>query len=264
MIRVRKPVAPAMLLDRGAVATKELCAAYERRVEPPAFDASIYAHPSVKDALRQAQHRKCAFCESFFDHTGYGDVEHFRPKAGYKQRDSDQLRQPGYYWLAYAWDNLFYSCQLCNQRFKRNLFPLKDGRRRARSHTHGLDKEEPLLVDPSRLDAAAFIGFHEEQAYALGGCPEGKTTIEVLGLNRSELAEARGRSLKVLRWLVVTQDLLRQAIVADPKPELTDQLRALEQALRDSTEDSGEYAAMARAFFGDVPSTGLGLGQSAS
>src|SRR5207248_2896103 len=82
--------------------------------------------------------------ESFFAHTGYGDVEHFRPKGGYKQRETDELKRPGYYWLAYAWDNLFCSCQLCNQRFKRNLFPLRDGRRRARSHTHKLDKEQPL------------------------------------------------------------------------------------------------------------------------
>ena len=92
-------------------------------------------------------------------HIGYGDVEHFRPKGGYKQRRRGPARRPGYYWLAYDWDNLFYSCQLCNQRFKRNLFPLRDGRRRARSHTHRLDKEEPLLVDPAEQDPSKYIGF---------------------------------------------------------------------------------------------------------
>src|SRR5437667_9513338 len=144
MIHVRKPAAPSVLLIRGAAETQRICDAHDCGTRAFDFDAGIYAHPTVKDALRAAQYQKCAFCESVFAHTGYGDVEHFRPKAGYKQRDADELRRPGYYWLAYAWKNLFYSCQLCNQRFKRNLFPLKDGRRRARAHTHSLDKEAPL------------------------------------------------------------------------------------------------------------------------
>jgi uncharacterized protein (TIGR02646 family) len=185
MIPVVKPPAPDVLLDRGAAATRALCEAYDRGAVLPEFDADIYAHPTVKDALRAAQHRKCAFCESRFDHIGYGDVEHFRPKAGYKQRDADQLRQPGYYWLAYAWENLFYSCQLCNQRFKRNLFPLRDGRRRAHPRTRTIVREEPLLIDPSRLDPSEYIGFREEMAFAVNGCREGETTIQVLGLNRT-------------------------------------------------------------------------------
>jgi uncharacterized protein (TIGR02646 family) len=205
MIRVVKPPAPTSLLKRAAAATRELCEAYELAPEEYksgartfAFDSSLYASKAVKDALRDAQHKKCAFCESFFDATGYGDVEHFRPKAGYRQRQTDELKRPGYYWLAYEWANLFYSCQLCNQQFKRNLFPLKDGRRRARSHTHNLDKEEPLLVDPSRLDPADFIEFREEYAYPMNGSREGVTTIEVLGLNREALAETRRNRLKDL------------------------------------------------------------------
>src|SRR5262245_22809925 len=110
MISVSKPAAPDVLLTRGAEATRALCAEYASAAadfnsgtRTFTFDASIYAAATVKDALRAAQHRKCAFCESFFAHTGYGDVEHFRPKAGYKQSESHQLMRPGYYWLAYAW-----------------------------------------------------------------------------------------------------------------------------------------------------------------
>jgi hypothetical protein len=48
------------------------------------------------------------------------------------------LEQPGYFWLAYVWANLFLACQLCNQSFKKNLFPLADPAKRARSHLHDL------------------------------------------------------------------------------------------------------------------------------
>jgi uncharacterized protein (TIGR02646 family) len=256
MIPVVRPTAPAVLLTKGVAATQELCKAYASAPDAfrsgartfEDFDKSIYAANEVKDALRDAQHNKCAFCESFVPHTGYGDVEHFRPKAGYKQRKTDELKRPGYYWLAYAWDNLFYSCQLCNQRFKQNLFPLKDGRRRARSHTHDLGKEHPLLVDPSRLDPAVFVEFHEERARAIDGCPEGETTIEVLGLNRPELVEARARRLQTLKALLDARNVARDFVTAASTPELSNRLRALEVLLRASREATGEYAAMARAF----------------
>ncbi|MBI4604805.1 MAG: hypothetical protein HY721_22815 [Planctomycetes bacterium] len=41
----------------------------------------------------------------------HGDVEHFRPKKIY-------------WWLAYCYDNMLYACQLCNQSFKSDHFPV--------------------------------------------------------------------------------------------------------------------------------------------
>ena len=95
------------------------------------FESGIYGAKSVKQALQKAQHGKCAFCESKITHIAYGDVEHFRPKAGYRQCPKDPLVRPGYYRLAYEWSNLFFCCTLCNQRFKGNHFPLADPARRA-------------------------------------------------------------------------------------------------------------------------------------
>jgi hypothetical protein len=256
MIQVRKPAAaPAILLTRGATATQTLCKEYDSSPEDynsgaktfDDFDRSIYAADEVKDALRTAQHDKCAFCESKVTHISYGDVEHYRPKAGYRQRHADPLRRPGYYWLAYDWANLFFCCQLCNQRFKRNLFPLKDGRRRARPHKRTHDKEEPLFINPSQ-DPAVFLEFRRHYVHAVGGCREGETTIEALGLNREELAEKRADRLGLLKPLMTIRDKLR-GIVA-PTPADLDLLREVEEALRASTADSAEYAAMARAFLG--------------
>ena len=252
MIRVHKPTAPAVLLGRGAATRQQHCDDFDAGSRTFDFVAEIYADPTVKDALKAAQKKKCAFCESFFAHTGYGDVEHFRPKGGYKQRESDDLRQPGYYWLAYEWDNLFYSCQLCNQRFKRNLFPLKDGRKRCRSHRGDLGKEEPLLVDPGQSDPSTFIGFRREYAFAVGNSAEGQVSIEVLGLNREELAEQRRKRLTDLQVLVMAIRLAKEALSRAPSAAISDQLRELEALLSERQDASAEYAAMTCAYLAIV------------
>jgi hypothetical protein len=72
---------------------------------------------------------KCAYCESKI--TAYpGDTEHFRPKNRVRRRfklddpsseivsvideDGEQIPHPGYFWLAYHWQNLLPSCEFCN------------------------------------------------------------------------------------------------------------------------------------------------------
>jgi hypothetical protein len=127
MIRIHKPDQPPQILTtngkakrRGASSAYSRSAnAYKNGSKKFSFDAEIYAHQSVKAALIAAQYGKCAFCESQITHISYGDVEHFRPKAGYRQSAADAMSTPGYYWLAYEWDNLLLSCQLCNQRIKK-------------------------------------------------------------------------------------------------------------------------------------------------
>src|SRR5436305_12373624 len=114
MIRIRKPAAPpAVLAAEGMDATTSNCAAYDGGITTFSFDTSLYGHDSVKRALKAAQHDKCCFCESKISHIAYGDVEHFRPKAGYRQHPADPLSRPGYYWLAYEWSNLYLACQMC-------------------------------------------------------------------------------------------------------------------------------------------------------
>jgi hypothetical protein len=109
VIRVKKPSqAPAVLLTRGALMALQLCEQYDANPESYkngskrfGFDANLYRSKSVKKALQGAQHGKCALCESKVTHIAYGDVEHFRPKAAYRQSPDDPLVRPGYYWLAY-------------------------------------------------------------------------------------------------------------------------------------------------------------------
>jgi hypothetical protein len=127
VIRIKKPTqAPAVLLNRGVKSARQFCEQYDADAEAYmngsakfGFNAGLYRSRSVKIALQKAQHDKCAICESEVTHIAYGDVEHFRPKAAYRQSASGPLVRPGYYWLAYDWSNLLFCCQLCNQRFKR-------------------------------------------------------------------------------------------------------------------------------------------------
>lgn len=123
MIRIHKPgSAPRILAERGAELTAELCRKADAG-ERLDFEREVYGAAEVKQALRIAQHDKCCFCEAKLGHTQFGDVEHFRPKAGSRQRPDDRP-MAGYYWLAYAWANLYLSCEVCNRRHKGGLFPL--------------------------------------------------------------------------------------------------------------------------------------------
>ncbi len=246
MIRIDKPEkAPDVLTKKGKTKRRGLCAAYSRYADAYKsgakefkFDPKIYAHASVKSALISAQNGKCCFCESKIIHIAYGDVEHFRPKAGYRQKASDDLGRPGYYWLAYEWKNLFFSCQLCNQRFKRNLFPIADSDLRARSHKGDLDREEPLFIDPAADDPEEFISFREEIPYSINDNPKGKATIEMLGLDRNELNEIRRDSYEMLKALY------RVAHINPPLPGISDDAKAL---LDKAIQASSQFASMARA-----------------
>jgi len=136
------------------------------------------------------------FCEAKVDHISYGDVEHFRPKAAYKQLETDDYCYPGYFWLAYDWDNLFFSCQLCNQRHKKNLFPLIDLTTRMIDPEGDLAVETPLFLHPVHDNPEDHIVFIEEVPRHLPGSIRGEATINSLGLDRLKLNEDRRMSLQ--------------------------------------------------------------------
>ena len=151
---------PEILQTTGSIATQLLLEQAASENYNFKFDAAIYGHTEVKGDLIKHQHNKCCFCESKIGHISYGDVEHFRPKAGWVQ-DAENINQPGYYWLAYDWDNLLLSCQLCNQRHKKNYFPLSNNDNRAIA-TQNIVVEQPLFIHPANDNPEDFIYFKEE------------------------------------------------------------------------------------------------------
>jgi uncharacterized protein (TIGR02646 family) len=179
MIQIRKktiaPI-PHILQTKGRAATNALNQRYdngERDFAGKDFDNGIYGHPEVKDSLVEIQDGKCCFCESKIRHISPGDVEHFRPKAGWVQ-DSESMNRPGYYWLAYDWDNLLLSCQVCNQRNKKNYFPLTANSTRALSHHANIGTEQFLFIHPANENPEILITFKEEIPVAIGGNVRGR------------------------------------------------------------------------------------------
>ncbi|WOH82140.1 hypothetical protein RX327_02775 [Bradyrhizobium sp. BEA-2-5] len=200
MIKIKKPVAGPARLSAGPA----LVTAFEREIaqdpnagassKPFKFDQKIYGHSDVKNALKAAQHDKCCYCEAHISHIAAGHVEHYRPKTCSQQAKGEQLLYPGYYWLAYAWLNLYFVCERCNSSGKKNLFPLRDPARRKRRRT---DRriEQPMILDPGGAeDPRNHIRFNK--AAVVGTSDLGKATIKALGLDRIALTTDRLRHLK--------------------------------------------------------------------
>lgn len=246
MIRIRRSAAiPQTLSVDGQAARMTMEAGYLAGEREFTFDGKIYAAKDVKQALIAMQHHKCAFCEAKITHVQHGDVEHFRPKAGSKQATDDVMHRPGYYWLAYEWSNLLLSCQLCNQRHKRNLFPLDDPAQRAMSHLADIGQEQPVFIDPSSEDPQAFIAFHGADPTPVANSGRGRQTIDALGLARPELREQRLQKLELLQTFRRIMEVAQQQRL--PSPELLVEIERTGEMLRNCTDDDAEYASMARA-----------------
>ena len=203
MIKIIKKKAntPDGLLTSGATeieALKKMTAAELLKYE---YKSSLYGSKEVKDKLKQLQNDKCCFCEARVSHVSHGDVEHFRPKAGWMQKEKDKITKPGYYWLAYDFSNLFLSCQICNQKFKKNYFPLEDPAKRALTHKDKLSAEKSLIIDPGKEDPSKFLTFNKEYIVAKNDSEKGTETIKRTGLNRKEIVRARFEYLQVLEML---------------------------------------------------------------
>ena len=253
MIRIhRPPAAPAVLVTEGVARLQ----AHEAEVDTDpgsfasgsmtlTFDPAVYAHTSVKQHLIAMQHAKCAFCEAKPLHVSDGDVEHFRPKGGVRQVDSDPMLRPGYYWLAYDWGNLMFACERCNRRHKKNLFPLTDPARRAKSPRHNIAHEAPIFIDPSAENPEQYIHFREHVPVAIGGNVRGEQTIDALGLRRPDLNADREKHLEIVRTL--------HAVATNP--DVPDELRRQTRTLlKKSTSPEAEYSLMCRVAVAALPS----------
>jgi uncharacterized protein (TIGR02646 family) len=248
MIRIQKPsTPPAILTNDGAKATIDDCNAYARDrrsykngSKTFEFKRTIYGHETVKQTLAGAQHGKCAFCESPITHVQSGDVEHFRPKAGIGR--GKKLVRPGYYWLAYDWDNLLFACGLCNRRHKRNAFPLLGGSRRARSHLDSVTAEQPLFIHPAKEDPERLIGFRAHIPYARKGNPRARRTIKELGLDRPDLMDVRAGHLE---WVKTVRNLVR---ICPPGPDRD----SAEQLLAEAQQPPAPFSAMVRCFLAAI------------
>jgi len=221
-------------LSRSALATQKVISEWELSRDKTFinFDSRIWTDLK-RWLLDNVFHGKCAYCETFTDAGQWGDAEHYRPKgrvdccdqpgaelrlAQTVDEDERSIEHPGYFWLAYHWENLFPACQKCNSGDgKQNQFPVANVHafaRRSRVAQAGLPDicypepseldyiEQPLLLNPYKDDPTQHLCFGECGTVSAVKKHEGfdslkgRHSIAVYKLRRDGLARDRQRAQK--------------------------------------------------------------------
>jgi uncharacterized protein (TIGR02646 family) len=118
-----------------------------------AIDAKHTIWKHLKKTLAKASNNKCWYCESEELRSDMA-VDHFRPKNQVAECPS----HPGYWWLAFDWENYRFSCNFCNSPHgtaedptrggKHDHFPLFTPPPRALVPEDDWREERPKLLDP--------------------------------------------------------------------------------------------------------------------
>jgi len=248
---------PASLTASDGAGARELERArgHYRDKSAGSFAFAAYKGADVAEAMRALFGGKCAYCESFHSASSPTDVEHYRPKAGVEGETAHR----GYWWLAADWSNLLPSCALCNRRNglriaqlgmaradvsaqapvtvgKGNLFPIRG--RRATGPRGDCEAEDPLLIDPTRRDPAEHLDWPEDKLSLVTPRFDGrqhdvygKATIDLLGLNRQDLVEARTRHLTLARALLAGAESLLVAASGLSDEARQDSLQRFDESL---------------------------------
>lgn len=254
MIQLReKPPVPPYLTSAAVIAAKDaLRRSYEENGEVTAkdFKSHIWRHDDVRLELHRYQNGKCCYCERKREPKREPDIEHFRPKA----KVTKDPEHPGYWWLAYEWSNLYFSCKACNEDFKKNHFPLANDDLRARREVDDHAAESPILPDPAREDPEQLIAYSWdvllEEAWPVPRDRErGSVVICLLGLDRTLLNKERGDLLALLEPIAMKMTAAIHFGKEDLKQRTSAQIRR--QTARDQ-----QFAGFRRWYF-----TQIGLGE---
>ena len=217
---------------------------------------SYWLEDDVRMTLWEYQQHKCCYCERTREAKREPDIEHFRPKGSVVE---ETKKHKGYWWLAYDWSNLFFSCRPCNQEFKKNHFPLMNLGKRAYNEGDSISNENPVFINPEREDPSIFITYQwEDQVIPLARPAakndnhRGRRVIRMLGLDRDILNEERGRLLLFLRGIAAMA-------MAGEHSGNTELMKSARERIRIETSSRLDFAAFRREFF-----TIMGLGSYVS
>lgn len=222
MIKIKKTDCPEYL-SRPHI--EERLVTIKQEIDAPEIEHDIpdyWRNNTVRDELYTAHYEgKCCYCERRRDRTREPDVEHFRPKKSVKNTS-----HPGYWWLAYDWNNLLWSCKACNEDYKRTKFPIFNEDKRASNYCLDENIERPKLINPRREDPAEYIGFscgkYAGRYYVrpiakphLTGEKREKAnaTINIVGLDRDTLASERGEALQGLMEIADNMKIALKAVL---------------------------------------------------
>lgn len=211
----------------------------------------VYAHDEVNKSLNKLFKGKCAYCETDLVRFDW-EVEHFRPKGSVHESP----KHPGYYWLAYKWENLYPSCTWCNQRRKGapvwgtddvdptegkgTQFPLSDEKSRAKNPQKAISKEKTLLLDPCKDNPERLFLYDPlGQIYPKSKNKKAEITAKVFNLKETHLKNARRMRIDEI---VKTLRILKGSKMNGDQ-ELIDMVNQLFDSLMD---ESREYLGAVR------------------
>jgi 5-methylcytosine-specific restriction endonuclease McrA len=219
------------------------------------FDSVAILNKVIGDELLDRFMGKCAYCEAPVGETGRAEIEHYRPKRGArgfgesetKVSEGSSFHDLHYWWLALDWNNLLIICPQCN-RGKASWFPLSDESKRVpipRSREEAesaTNEEDPLVLDPcGDREPSDHLRF-DKGGKVTPLTPQGKTTIELLNLNRAALVKDRRAVLQDLRRVFTRA---RESIASNVQTDLT---QILEEVADTSTLSSRPYLGIQRQF----------------
>ena len=264
MIAIKRSGVKAPASLRGETETATVVAFFDdEQNRAGSFEFKAYKGADVLEALNDLFHGKCAYCESPYRATAPADIEHYRPKGAIVV--GGKREKPGYYWLAARWDNLLPSCIDCNrartQPFeeddaeirevsgKENKFPLVDEARRARRpEAESSEKGQQLLLHPCRDRPETHLEFLANGLIRpRANSRKGKASIEVYGLQRKWLAEARRAHVLDLAKQMRTIAFFVEALERNPDDDAAAAQMELEQrGLREAMDERAPYAGLSR------------------
>lgn len=190
---------------------------------------TVQLNSGIRDALAKSFPNKCAFCETPVEKPV---IELFRPRQNATNLDRS-VDDDSYWWLAYEWSNFLLVCPQCNV-LKGSRFPVDGMRADHGSSSISLDEEKRLLLDPCQDDPSNVLLFLTD-GRVTSDDSQGSVTIDVLGLNRASLVEARRRDLEsIMKILSIHQSDFGNA--------------NLVSLLSTMITDESPYAAMRRQF----------------
>lgn len=195
------------------------------------WESRVKAIDRVREILRDEMAPgpgRCMYCEGAEGH----QIDHFHPRA----------RRPE---QTYAWENLLWSCEPCNNS-KRDQFPLDDEGR-------------PMLLDPTHDDPRDHLLLALRTGIYEGRTVPGKESVKVYALNRLLLPIDRNRVFQTLQILLTEfdarsqrgdldgADVVQALIVRDPYASiLYDMLRVAASPAAELVLDGGCLSALLR------------------
>jgi hypothetical protein len=216
MRRFERPPEPARFTKRARDARTGL-AELDASERSDHIDKKAAVWRDFKASYIDAQRGVCAYCEHDTAASSHGDVEHFRPKGAIRLREDGApltataappalvdktASEEGYWWLAFEWSNYMFACQICNEAWKRDQFPLATPADRTTwGEGYRCDSERPQLLDPfeERFEPSQHFEYVDDGGgvWQIRGRDErGNATIAACGLHRSALRTARNNRLK--------------------------------------------------------------------